>query len=105
MATFTPEDVRRLASLARLELSDEEIGAFARQLGDILDFARQVQSADATSLATPSAPRIDAAVLPPLEPTRVDVVQPSLPRDRVLASAPDANADARLFKVPRVLDA
>ena len=105
MATFTPEDVRRLASLARLELSDDETLAFARQLGEILDFARQVQSADATSPVMTSAPRIDGTVLPPLEPTRPDVVQPSLPRERVIASAPEADADAHLFKVPRVLDA
>src|SRR5918993_2443508 len=45
MSSFSPDDVRRLASLARLQLSDAEIASFARQLGEILDFARQVQSA------------------------------------------------------------
>jgi aspartyl-tRNA(Asn)/glutamyl-tRNA(Gln) amidotransferase subunit C len=83
--SFTPEDVTRLASLARLELSADEIEAFARQLGDILDLARQVQAVEtsARDLATEHA-------LAPAPPLRDDVVQPSL----------DGGG---LFKVPRVI--
>ena len=82
--SFTAEDVQRLATLARLELSPEEVTAFARQLGEILEFARQVQAID--------TPALDADhVLAPAPPVRDDVVQPSLPGDG-------------LFKVPRVLN-
>lgn len=95
MSSFTPEDVRRLASLARLELSPGEVTSFARQLGEILEFARQVQSADASAAE---------AALPPSAATRDDVVEPSLPRDIVLAGAPDADREAGLFKVPRVFN-
>jgi aspartyl-tRNA(Asn)/glutamyl-tRNA(Gln) amidotransferase subunit C len=95
MSSFTPEDVRRLASLARLELSPEEVTSFARQLGEILEFARQVQSAEASAAE---------ATLPPSPAMRDDVVQSSLPRDIVLAGAPDADREAGLFKVPRVFN-
>lgn len=101
MSSFTPEDVRRLASLARLELSPAETASFARQLGDILDFARQVQGADPAA-ADHSDGVIAGSVLAPSVATRADDVRPSLPREAALAGAPDADADAGLFKVPRV---
>ena len=102
MSSFTSEDVRRLASLARLDLSDAETAAFARQLGDILDFARQVQGADTTALDDGGA--IAGTVLPAGAPIREDVVRPSLPRETTLAGAPVADTNAGLFKVPRVLN-
>ena len=98
MSSFTPEDVRRLASLARLQLSPEEVISFARQLGEILEFARQVQSADA------SAAEAAEAALPPSPAMRDDVIEPPLPRDIVLAGAPDADREAGMFKVPRVFN-
>jgi aspartyl-tRNA(Asn)/glutamyl-tRNA(Gln) amidotransferase subunit C len=95
MSSFTPEDVRRLASLARLQLSPEEVISFARQLGEILEFARQVQFADASAAE---------AALPPSPAMRDDVIEPPLPRDIVLAGAPDADREAGMFKVPRVFN-
>jgi aspartyl-tRNA(Asn)/glutamyl-tRNA(Gln) amidotransferase subunit C len=106
MSPFGPDEVRTLAALARLELSDEETRTFAHQLGDILDFARQVQEADTTAPALIPPPadaveRVPGCVLPPLAPTRDDEVQPSLARDVALSNAPAA--EGGLFKVPRVL--
>ena len=99
MSGFTPEDVQRLAALARLELGPEETEAFARELREILEFARQVDAVDTS--------RVDASgslLAPPQEPTREDVLQASLPRREVLAAAPDADLATGLFKVPRVLN-
>ena len=98
VSTFTRDDVLRLARLARLDLAEDEIALFARQLGDILAFARQVESVDTTT-AMPASSGIDAAAL------RDDIIQPSLERTAVLAEAPGADPDAGLFKVPRVLNA
>ena len=84
--SFTAEDVRRLAKLARLELSPAEIDAFARQLAEILELARQVQTVDTAAIIAGAE-----HVLAPAAPAREDVVQPSLPADG-------------LFKVPRVLN-
>jgi aspartyl-tRNA(Asn)/glutamyl-tRNA(Gln) amidotransferase subunit C len=98
VATFTRNDVQRLARLARLELNDDEIDLFTRQLGDILEFARQVEAVDTTSVATLVHPVSNVDAL------REDVVQPSIDRDEVLAGAPGADRTGGLFKVPRVLN-
>ena len=103
MPSFSAEDARRLASLARLELSEAEIASFARQLGDILDFARQVQGAGLPA-AGPGDPVLAGTVLPPSAATREDDLRPSLPRDLALAEAPDCDAAGGLFKVPRVFN-
>ena len=91
---FSPEDVQRLATLARLELSQEEIGLFAAQLSEILAFAAEVQAVD-----TGSIDQLDPAASTPL---RDDRVQASLLREDVLAEAPAADPVAGLFTVPRV---
>ncbi|HVL67798.1 MAG TPA: Asp-tRNA(Asn)/Glu-tRNA(Gln) amidotransferase subunit GatC [Vicinamibacterales bacterium] len=95
MPDFTDADVRRLARLARLELTEREVALFTRQLGEILAFARQVQAVGAGGLT----PGSDAAPAP-----REDVVQPSLPAADALGGAPAADGRTGLFKVPRVLN-
>ncbi len=94
---FTREDVERVARLARLELNDEEKDVFARQLAGILAYAEQIQRIDTAGIEpTSHAPGIGA-------PMRDDELGPCLPREASLAAAPDADPDAGLFKVPRVL--
>ena len=95
-AGFTQAQVERIATLAHLELTPEEIELFARQLGDILTYAEQVQSID-TSNVPPTASVATGLA------DRDDVPQPSLDREAALSNAPDANLDAGLFKVPRVI--
>lgn len=95
MPTFTREDVRQLASLARLALSDDEAERFAGQLGDILAFVREIQAVDTSAVAAPSDALTGAL--------RDDTVRPSLDRDEIVNAAPGADEAAGLFKVPRVL--
>lgn len=95
VSTFTADDVRRLARLARLDLDDDEVSAFTRQLGDILEFARQIQSVDTTTVTEPAAPTV--------APLREDATCASLSRTDVLTSAPDHDAASGLIKVPRVI--
>jgi aspartyl-tRNA(Asn)/glutamyl-tRNA(Gln) amidotransferase subunit C len=96
-ATFTSEDVARIARLARLALTREEQELFARQLADILAYAEQVQQVDTDGVPPTSHALAIAA------PMRDDEVRPSLPRGEALAAAPDADPAAGHFKVPRVL--
>lgn len=99
MSTFTRRDVQQLAGLARLDLTDDETALFARQLGDILTFVRQVQTVDTSALDEGDPPdEGDAA------PLREDVVRHSLNREEALAASPDADAATGLFTVPRVLN-
>ena len=94
--TFSREQIDGLARLARLDLTTDQHALFARQLGAIVDYARQVSQVDPAGLPVPAVP--DAAT-----PLRPDVVTPSLDREEVLEAAPLADKAAGLFKVPRVL--
>jgi aspartyl-tRNA(Asn)/glutamyl-tRNA(Gln) amidotransferase subunit C len=74
------DEVRKIASLARLRLTPEEESLFAGQLGAIVDYIGQLaeyESADPPPAAAP-APEAD------------DLPQPSLPREVFLANAPSA---------------
>ena len=99
--TLTPSDVRRIATLARLELTPDELETFAEQLTAILAYAGQVQQVDAAgTIAQPGAGSSDPASV---DAMRGDDLAPCLPRHRVLEQAPDADTRAGVFKVPRVL--
>lgn len=94
---FSREEVQAIATLAQLELTDAEIDLFARQLGDILGYAEQVQRIDTTGVPP------TARVVTGHDADRPDQPHPSLSREVALAGAPDASLDAGLFKVPRVI--
>src|SRR5689334_23275211 len=96
-AGFTKEQVAALAALAHLELDSAEVDLFARQLGDILAYADQLQRVDTTGVS----PTTNVLARRPVE--RADEVRPSLDRRDVLANAPDGQDDAGLFRVPRVI--
>ena len=92
---LTPEDVARLAGLARIELSDAELARLAPQLDVILEsVARVTEVANADVPATSHAMAL-------VNVFRPDVVTPSLPVDAVLAMAP--HAEDNRFAVPRIL--
>jgi aspartyl-tRNA(Asn)/glutamyl-tRNA(Gln) amidotransferase subunit C len=94
---FSRAQVEAVAALANLELSDSEIELFARQLGDILDYADQVQKIDTTGVPP------TASVVTRHSADRADHVVASLDRAEALSNAPDASIQAGLFKVPRVI--
>jgi aspartyl-tRNA(Asn)/glutamyl-tRNA(Gln) amidotransferase subunit C len=99
MAVLTVADVERIAALALLELTDEEKQLFTRQLADILEYAQQVQAIDTSGV--PATAHVHAGQ----RTERDDEPRPSLPVDETVANAPDANTDAGLFRVPRVIGA
>lgn len=94
--SFSRQDVDALARLARLALTTDEHALFARQLADIVDYARQVCDVDTGVIAAPVVSGAET-------PLREDVVTPSLDREDVTGAAPHADADAGLITVPRVL--
>jgi aspartyl-tRNA(Asn)/glutamyl-tRNA(Gln) amidotransferase subunit C len=96
-ARFTRGDVERLAQLARLALTDDEKTLFARQLAGILDYAEHIQAVDTEGVPPTSHAHFAAPAL------RDDVAGPSLDRADIMAGAPDADREAGLFKVPRVV--
>jgi aspartyl-tRNA(Asn)/glutamyl-tRNA(Gln) amidotransferase subunit C len=83
--------------LAHLALTEAEVDLFARQLGDILEYVRQIQAED-TSGVTPMSHAASDDVQ-----ERADEPWPTLPRGEALANAPEAAPEAGLFKVPRAI--
>jgi aspartyl-tRNA(Asn)/glutamyl-tRNA(Gln) amidotransferase subunit C len=96
VSTLTRQDVQRIAELARLALTDEELDLFTQQLGDILTYVEQIRALDTSGVA-PTSQVLNL----PIE--REDTPQPTLLRADLLRNAPDAAIEAGLFKVPRVI--
>jgi aspartyl-tRNA(Asn)/glutamyl-tRNA(Gln) amidotransferase subunit C len=92
---LSPDDVARLAGLARIDLSDAELAHLAPQLDVILESVARV-----TEVAGQDVPATTHA-LPLVNVFRADVVTPSLPVEAVLAMAP--RAEENRFAVPRIL--
>lgn len=94
---LTDEDVKRIAGLARLDLSPAEVEMFTRQLADILAYADEIQQVDTTDVPATSH------VLSRGPAWRLDTPAPSLSRDDVLRQAPGALPSAGVFRVPKVI--
>jgi aspartyl-tRNA(Asn)/glutamyl-tRNA(Gln) amidotransferase subunit C len=92
---LSPDEVRHVARLARLALTDDEVEALAPQLSEILGYAEQVGEVAAEDVEPTTHPFALADV------TRPDEPRPPLPRDTVLAGAPDVEQDR--FAVPRIV--
>ncbi|SDB85355.1 aspartyl/glutamyl-tRNA(Asn/Gln) amidotransferase subunit C [Raineyella antarctica] len=92
---LSPDEVARLAQLARIDLSAEELAHLAPQLDVILESVARVADV-ATADVTPTSHPV-----PMTNVFRTDAVAESLPPAEVLAMAPD-HEDGR-FRVPRIL--
>ena len=89
---ITREEVLHVATLARLELSDDEVGRFTEQLSAILEAVDKVAELDLSGVEPTAHPLDLVNVWADDEP------QPSLPVEEALANAPDR--DGNFFKVP-----
>lgn len=92
---LSEEQVRHVARLARLGLSDAEVATFRTQLAEILDYAEQVGEVATDAVPPMTHPARPANVLRADEP--VDGLAP----DEALAPAPAAEDDR--FRVPRIV--
>jgi aspartyl-tRNA(Asn)/glutamyl-tRNA(Gln) amidotransferase subunit C len=87
---LTTEEVRRIASLARLRFTPEEEAAMAGQLGKIVEYIDQLQRFEAGPPAAAAAGAAVTAPAPRAAPEADDVARPCLPRESFLANAPAA---------------
>lgn len=94
-SSLTAQDVRKIAVLARLELTDAEVAEMTPQLESILGFVEQLSELDTEDVA-PMTTALDV-----VNQTRPDKVTPSLDRDQALAMSPKTNGEC--FQVPAVL--
>jgi aspartyl-tRNA(Asn)/glutamyl-tRNA(Gln) amidotransferase subunit C len=89
------EQVRKVAHLARLELTEAEEERFSAQLSDILEYFDQLSELDVADVP-PTTRAIDVSNV-----TRRDQVQPDPERELMLEGAPDRSED--FFKVPKIM--
>ena len=90
-----PEEVREIATLSRLRLSDEEVADLTQDLDSILGYVAELAALDTTSVE----PMTHAV---PFDcPLRVDEVAASLSLEEALANAP--RREASFFQVPRIV--
>jgi len=95
-AVIDENEVARIARLARLNLSDDELRLFAGQLARILDYFKQIQDLDTRGIEPVAHPWPGTSVL------RDDVPAAGLSTAQALANAPQTERGH--FRVPRVLE-
>jgi aspartyl-tRNA(Asn)/glutamyl-tRNA(Gln) amidotransferase subunit C len=94
--SLTAEEVRWVAHLARLQLTDAELETMTRQLSTIVDYVAQLQQVN-TDGVEPMAHAVTVQNV-----FRDDEPRPSLSVAEALAHAPDRRGD--FYGVPAVLD-
>lgn len=94
--SLTMDEVRKVALLARLRLSDEELERMQQQLSSILDYMQVLQEVDVANVP-PTAQVTDVVNV-----MRPDEVRPSLPVEEALANAPAH--EGGYFKVKPVFE-
>lgn len=93
---MSPEWVRKVAAQGRLQLTDEEVERIVANLRDVLAGAERLGELDLTDVE----PAIHGVHV--INIMREDVVEPSMPREQVLAAAPEVQDG--MVKVPRLIE-
>jgi len=88
-------DVRYVAKLARIALTDDEVATYGEQLSNLLDHVAALQRLPTEQVAP------TALVIPARNVERDDFLRPSLDRDVVLSAAPQVVG--AYFRVPRII--
>jgi len=104
VAGVTMDEVLRVAELANLDLTAEELPRMRRDLNAILGHIAQLNELDTAGV--PAMAQVGEMLGAEIESTgaslRADAVHPSLDRAAVMAAAPES--DGRFFKVPKVIE-
>jgi aspartyl-tRNA(Asn)/glutamyl-tRNA(Gln) amidotransferase subunit C len=93
---ITREEVFHVARLARLALSEAEVDRLRDQLGNLLDYIRQLDTLD-TRNVVPTSHAVEMGT-----PFRDDSVHAFGDKEAILANAPDRVDD--FFRVPRIIE-
>ena len=90
------EQVQHIANLARLELTEDELERYQKQLSAILDYFQQLEELDTDQIPSTES------VCSEQTPLRMDQVRPGLALNELLQNAPDRGEG--LFRVPPVFE-
>jgi aspartyl-tRNA(Asn)/glutamyl-tRNA(Gln) amidotransferase subunit C len=92
---ISEETIKKIADLARLSLSQEEVALYSKQLGAVLDYVSKLSEIDTAGVA----PLVTATDMAPTK--REDIVEPYGESGWATANAPEKSGN--LYKVPPVL--
>ena len=93
---ISKDDVLKVANLARISLSDEELKLFSGQLESILGFIDKLKTLDISNTEPTSH------VLGVSNVLRPDKLSPPVNRDEILKGAPDKLKE--FFRVPKIIE-
>ncbi|MEW6008431.1 MAG: Asp-tRNA(Asn)/Glu-tRNA(Gln) amidotransferase subunit GatC [Candidatus Omnitrophota bacterium] len=93
---FTKKDLEKLATLARIELSPDELNKYSKELASILEYIEKLKELDVT-LTEPTTHVMHLANV-----FRKDEIKPSIDIEEVLKHAPQRKGT--FFKVPKIID-
>lgn len=96
MKKIDREQVERMARLAKMNLSEEEKTLLEKDMGDIINFADQLNALDLGDTPTTSH------AVPVENVYREDICTPSYDREKILQNAPEQ--DGECYLVPQVVD-
>lgn len=90
------DEVKYIADLASLKLSEKETETFAKQLSDIVDYVEKLDELDTENIVP------TAYTIPVKNVLRKDEVEESLDLEKVLKNAPEEQDNQ--FRVPKIMD-
>ncbi len=93
--TIDRQEVKKVANLARLNISEAEEQAFTTQLNSILEYFDQLSELDTTDVA-PTTRAIETSNI-----TRADKLTPFPDKEELLKAAPEQQGD--FFRVPKII--
>jgi aspartyl-tRNA(Asn)/glutamyl-tRNA(Gln) amidotransferase subunit C len=94
--SISKDEVKHIANLSKLNLTDEELEKYTNELSDIVDMANQLSSIDVEGV------KPTAHILNIQNVFREDIQQPSYDRELILKNAP--SKDAGCVSVPKVVE-
>lgn len=94
--SITPEEVQKIAHLARLQINDDEVDQYAVELSNILSFVEKMNTADTQDIE-PMAHPLDI-----IQRLREDKVTETNQREKFQSIAP--RAEKGLYLVPKVIE-
>ena len=92
---ISEQDVRHVATLARIALTDEQVTTLQHELSSILDHIDEIQKLDLADVE-PTAHPLDVVNV-----TRADEPKPGLTQEQAIANAPESSGGA--FLIPRIV--
>ena len=91
------KEIKKIAALAKIDISEDEIGMYSKQISKILEYMSTLNEVD-----TSNVEEFSTQLLNDQQNMREDKPEESLKRDDIVKLAP--NSDGVYFKVPKIID-